>query len=635
MGQVTKAIAVVLLLASVAAAETFIAWDPSRHTPNARVLGLGRAYVGLADDTAAVYTNPAGLADRETWEFCSMSGKFLDEYSYYSATGYYPLPLGVAGIGFAGSSISGAYVTKVKEGSDPDDPIYEIDYSQPAVSNSNNVFVFSYGAGLDKLANVLHYQHPALENIDLGINAKIFNTSLVGGNIIDGTATGNELDLGIQYKAPWPYLKLGMSMQNILPFSMGGKLKYANGHEEGYPAVIESGLALNILGKTGSIIKFPQELLMVYDFDYYPTLSKYPLAHHAGLEWKPLDLLALRVGFDQDIEGDGTGGMTATTNLTAGAGFYYGGFRFDYAYMEFKSAPGTANHYFSLSYAPPLKPSMTGKSYLKIARPADKSLTFDQDQQVKGEIVDLEVKRVFINRAELKLDGKLTFEAEVSSEIGKNKIQVEGYDERGRLKSPLETRLIRVLRLRPFSDVKSDYWAARPVSLLAMAGIIAGYPNGKFNPEGNITRAEMCVLLMKSTTAEAAATTIQFSDVPEQHWATGFIAQAAALGYVKGYPGNLFQPNGNITRTEGVAMVARFAGIGEEMYLNEFSDLPSTNWAARIVAGANRAGILDYLKGKRFEPNKALTRAEVAEMLSKTVKVQNILKSDLLNWETY
>src|SRR3989338_764250 len=76
-----------LLVAGSAGAQQFMAWDPSRHTPNARTLGLGRAFVGLADDTAAIYTNPAGLAEHDNWEFSSMSGRFVDEFSYYSATG--------------------------------------------------------------------------------------------------------------------------------------------------------------------------------------------------------------------------------------------------------------------------------------------------------------------------------------------------------------------------------------------------------------------------------------------------------------------------------------------------------------------------------------------------------------------
>jgi hypothetical protein len=228
-------------LSNLALAETFIAWDPSRYTPNARVLGLGRAFVGLADDSAAIYTNPAGLAERTQWEVSSMSGRFLDEYSYFSLTGYSPLPLGVFGVGFAGSAISGAYVSKIKDGSDPADPIYELDYSQPPVSNSNNLYVLSYGAKVGDWLKLVKYQNNFLENFNFGLNLKMFSVGMTGDGIVNGSATGRELDMGVQYRAPWPWLRAGFTLQNALPFSMGGKLSYANGHDETYPAVAETG----------------------------------------------------------------------------------------------------------------------------------------------------------------------------------------------------------------------------------------------------------------------------------------------------------------------------------------------------------------------------------------------------------
>ena len=622
----------------------FLAWDPSRHTPNARVLGLGRAYVGLADDTAAIYMNPAGLGERKQWEFTTMSGKFANEFFYYSATGYMPLPLGVFGVGFAGSAVGGAPVTRIAEGSDPNDPIYEVDPTQQAVSNYNNVYLLSYGLKTADLMSRLKFNNQYLDKFNLGASIKLFSAGLSGDGITDGNASGTELDLGLQYQPPWPWLKLGMTVQNALPFSAGGKLRYANGHEETYPAVLETGLALKLLGQKGAFRTFPQELSFVYDIDYYPSLKLYPLVHHYGLEWKPVNMLAIRAGIDQDPQGDGAGGMTTVSNLTAGAGLYYGGFRFDYAYNEFKALPGVANSYFSLSYSPP-EPMKAGiKDYFKISEPPDKLIIFAGEINLRGAIVDDQVKRIFINNSELRLDGGATFEAEITADLGKNKVVIEGFDERGKLRAPLDKKVFRILRLRAFSDVAPDYWDANQISLLAMLGIIGGYPDGSFRPEGNITRAEMCSLLMKTKEPKNERTEepknerteeLKFNDVPETHWAAAFIAQAAAAGIVKGYEDGSFKPGGNITRAEGIAMVARSAGISEETWEREFPDLSSLHWSAKIAAGAYRAGILEFLKGKRFEPGKELTRAETADMLYRTAFVQGLLGKDLLNWELY
>lgn len=639
--KIGRVLAIAFLLsafAGLALAETFIAWDPSRSTPNARVLGLGRAFVGLADDSAAIYTNPAGLAERTAWEVSSLSGHFLDEYNYFSMAGYSPLPLGVFGIGFAGSAISGAYVSKVKEGSDPNDPIYELDYSTPPVSNSNNLYVLSYGAKVGDWLKLAKYQNGFLDSFNFGLNLKLFSVGMTGDGITDGSASGRELDLALQYRAPWPWLRAGFTLQNALPFSMGGKLSYANGHEETYPAVAETGLALKLLGQKDALRSAPQELSFVYDVDYHPSLGSYPLINHCGFEWKPLSLIALRLGLDQDANGDGAGGLATVSNMTAGAGVYYGGFRFDYAFMENKAAPGVANHYFSLSFAPQVKEQPAVKKYLVIDQPADKLLTFAGDVDLKGRIGEPEVKRVFVDRSELMTGGKPAFAKNLALAPGKNKLMVEGFSQQGRLTSPLATEYIRVLRLRVFKDVAAEYWEAKPISLLAMANIISGYPDGAFKPEGNITRAEMCSLLVKAkseTINPKSEINSKFQDVNSKHWAVRYIDRAAELEIVKGYPGNVFKPNGNITRAEGLAMIARFAEISEEAYTNQFGDLPITHWVAKLASAAYAEGILDYLKGRRFEPNKLLTRAETVEMLQKTARVQFILKKDLLNWDSY
>ncbi|MFA4904691.1 MAG: hypothetical protein WC600_18340, partial [Desulfobaccales bacterium] len=56
------AVAILALCSSLALAQ-YTALDPTRIVPDARVLGLGKAYFGLAEGTASIYTNPAGLAD--------------------------------------------------------------------------------------------------------------------------------------------------------------------------------------------------------------------------------------------------------------------------------------------------------------------------------------------------------------------------------------------------------------------------------------------------------------------------------------------------------------------------------------------------------------------------------------------
>jgi len=635
-------------LLQAAASAQYIAWDPTRHIPNGRVLALGKAYMGLADDSGAIYSNPAGLAGIERWQLCSMSGKFLQEYTHLSMSGLYPTDNGVFGLGFAGSFAGGAYVTKIKDGSDPADPIFEIDFSVPPVSSYNSVTVLAYGNQADNLLKwltlsdrIAFFRQPFFSNLSLGMSLKFFFSGLTGDHIAEGQgiATGNELDLGLQYQPPQPWLKLGVTVQNVLPFAMGGKLAYGSGHEESYPAIVETGAAVRLVGNEDSIWKYRnQEVLLLVDFDHYPTVPDFPMLYHAGLEWKPSPMFAVRTGLDQDVAADVGGGMSAMTNVTGGVGLIFGGFRFDYAYSLYSAAPGMDNSFFSLTYGvfPPEKE--IPKERIRIYMPEDKLLTFDETVVVSGEVLIPEISRLFINETEIKLLRPGPFELEVPLEIGKNKIVVEGFGSKGKLEAPLASEKLRILRLITFPDVPTGYWVRNPISLIAMQGIIKGYPDGSFKPDGNITRAEMATLLIRTNISEdflASPESTGFTDVELDHWAVKFINQAAEMGVVEGYPDGSFKPNGNITRAEGLTMITRFAGVSKEAYRREFPDVKADHWAADTIAGAYKVGMLEYLVGNNFEPGRKLTRSESVEMLYRTPYVADLLARGLLNWDSY
>ena len=599
----------------------YAAIDPTRMTPNARVLGMGKAFVALADGTGAIYMNPAGLADATGWQLTSMSGKLLDEFNFLSFSGIYPTTAGVIGIGYAGTSIAGAWATTIEAGSDPADPIYTFDYSQPEMGNKNNAFLISYA---NKMKDIMYLNKiPYADSLSLGVNLKLFSASLYGDSIVGGDANGSEMDLGLKYRPPQKWISLGLSLINILPFNMGGKIKYSSGHEESYPASFNIGSAFKLIGKENALQTYGEnELNLMLDLNNYPTIKGYPMVMHAGLEWKPFPMLALRAGIDQDAAGDGNGGLTVVSDNAFGVGMNFSGFSFDYAYHTFAGSPNIDNHFFSLSYGMQIQTAPIKKPVV-IDQPPDKLITFESKVLVTGRVIDPSVRKLTINGLPLRFTLQGDFATDFDLKIGKNAIVVN--DEKAR-----------VLRLITFPDVKVGYWVDKPISLLAMSNIITGYPDGTFRPEGNITRAEMCTLLMKTLSAETTrAGASAFKDVAAKHWASAFVARAANLGIVKGYPDGSFRPNGKITRAEGLAMVARFDGISEETYANQFPDVNDKLWAAKIVAGAYKAGILKYLEGRAFDPNKPLTRAETVEMLYRTKMVDNLLKKDLLNWDSY
>ena len=631
---------------AAAAGAQFQAWDPTSNIPNARVLGLGKAYLALADDTGAIYTNPAGLAGINNWQFSSMSGTFLEEYSYLSVSGAYPTPYGVFGLGFAGSNITGAYETMVVPGSDPNDPVYENDMSKPPVSDYDNVLVLSWGNMADsvlkgsRLADYSFFNQPFFSNLSVGASLKLFYSGLSGDSIGEGKglASGHELGLGLQYQAPAPWLRLGLTAQNVLPFSWGGKLSYTTGHEEGYPAILEGGAAIKILGdRTAWRSWRGQEVTLLMDVDNHATIANYPLLYHGGLEWKPSPTVAVRAGFDQDAALNTAGtGYDPFTSLTAGVGFYAGGFRFDYAYGTNALTPGINNSYFSLSYGilpPKVETKPTSES---LAAAPDKVVTFESSILVYGRSLNPDIVTLKLNGEKIKLNLKQEFSAAADLKPGKNALALEGFDAAGKL---IGYKKLRVLRLVNYPDVPEGYWAHDQIGYVGTLGIIKGYPDGSFRAEGKINRAEMAAMLIRTMAGGdehvAIRSDLIFRDVPLNHWALKYIDVSYAEKIVLGYPDITFRPGNNISRAEGLTMITRFSGVSQEVYGGQFTDVLDSHWAAGSIAGAYKAGMLQYLAGQPFLPNKQLTRAESVELLYRSPYVKEILDKDLLNWLSY
>ncbi|MFH1347288.1 MAG: S-layer homology domain-containing protein [Candidatus Margulisiibacteriota bacterium] len=607
------------------AATTRVANDPTRIGVGARILGMGKAFVGLSDDLTGMFINPAALASVESWQATTMQGKFINEYNYVNLGSAVPTRFGSFGIGYVGSNIS-----------------FLASGEASNYSFLNSVVLLSWG-------NELIY------GISGGATLKMFDLELSGPGISGGKAWGNEVDLGLNY-SPNPIFKTGLVVQNALPFEWGGKIKWETGTEETFPSVLKVGTSFKIVGREGLWHLNPHEVSINADWDTAPRRPELPSLFHVGLEWQPIELLAIRTGLDQDYIGTGDGTrVEATNNFTAGVGITIGRFRFDYAYHQYNSMSVNDTHYFSLSYGVGKEKPVEKGPPFKLS-PKDKTILFTPDVLVKGTILDKDIKKVAVNGrgADVVKDD---FKISLPLRLGKNPLLVEGF----KGKQVVGSEKIRVLRLKGFKDVAPDYWASIPISIQAMENIISGYPDGTFKPEGMITRAELCTLMVKALSISDASvfedkgvesvtvlspdvpgvevvlmseeTLSTFSDLKYGHWARKYILEAVEKGIVKGYPDNTFRPNELVTRAEGVVMISAFAQLTESNILEvPYSDVPGRHWAVKEIIKAKDAGILRYIKGMIFEPNKKLTRAEVADMLSKTPNVSPMIE-EMLDWE--
>ena len=105
-----------------------------------------------------------------------------------------------------------------------------------------------------------------------------------------------------------------------------------------------------------------------------------------------------------------------------------------------------------------------------------------------------------------------------------------------------------------YSDVNRGDWFNNAVSTLSNAGIISGYPDGTFRPNAPITRAEMSKII--ALFAKLNKSEDRFNDIAG-HWAEAYIKLAAGNGWIAGYPDGSFKPQQNITRAETMTMINR------------------------------------------------------------------------------
>lgn len=109
-----------------------------------------------------------------------------------------------------------------------------------------------------------------------------------------------------------------------------------------------------------------------------------------------------------------------------------------------------------------------------------------------------------------------------------------------------------------YTDVEADDWFNNAICTLSNAGIISGYPDGSFQPNGKITRAEFATIASRFFDVEASGSDI-FPDI-DGHWAEQYINEAATAGIINGYEDGTFRPQKLITRAEAVTMVNRTLG---------------------------------------------------------------------------
>lgn len=173
----------------------------------------------------------------------------------------------------------------------------------------------------------------------------------------------------------------------------------------------------------------------------------------------------------------------------------------------------------------------------------------------------------------------------------------------------------------PFTDVKPGQWYYQAVSYAYETGLFAGTGNGRFTPNGTMTRGMFVQVLSSMAGADRPAYTSQcFADVGPGKWYFGAVGWAASYGIVSGTGKFVFRPDDPVTREQIALMLYRFAeATGNDTspgsVTAEFSDHSKVSGYAReAVDWAVSHGLLSGVGGGLLKPKDKATRAQAAQI---------------------
>lgn len=172
-----------------------------------------------------------------------------------------------------------------------------------------------------------------------------------------------------------------------------------------------------------------------------------------------------------------------------------------------------------------------------------------------------------------------------------------------------------------FPDIQG-HWARSFIEALAARGVIRGFPDGTFRPDDPVTRAQFAAMIRQAFQKAPKRQGSQFVDVPANYWGYEAIQAAYRLGFLEGYPNNIFNPEQNIPRVQVLVSLASGLDLSSPAQtatiLNtKFQDAAQIPSYARtdVAAATLNQLVVNYPNTALLNPNQVATRADVAAFI--------------------
>ncbi|MGY4688874.1 S-layer homology domain-containing protein [Salibacterium sp. K-3] len=170
-----------------------------------------------------------------------------------------------------------------------------------------------------------------------------------------------------------------------------------------------------------------------------------------------------------------------------------------------------------------------------------------------------------------------------------------------------------------FHDVPRDYWAAASIEYLAGRDIVNGYDDGTYRPGKQLKRSQTASMLVRAFDLDRGDRPDPgFSDTPSDFHAIEDIAAVADEGLMTG-SGDEFRPNGQLTRAQMAVILVRAFDLEEREADSSFDDVDEDYWAQGAIETLASYEVARGSDGS-FRPGEAVTRAQFAVFMERALE---------------
>jgi S-layer homology domain len=178
-----------------------------------------------------------------------------------------------------------------------------------------------------------------------------------------------------------------------------------------------------------------------------------------------------------------------------------------------------------------------------------------------------------------------------------------------------------------FKDVQSNFWAYKEINFLKDFNIINGYPDGTFQPNNTITRAQAAIMLKRAFNLDTSSVKDPlFKDVNKDYHAYKEIAAVVEAGFME--KGEYFRPNDYLTRGEMAKILVKAFNL-KGTYNKEIKDV--SNELLPYVSALAANGITQIYEDNTFRPNNTVKRAHFAVFFSRVMNPNFRAEYSVLN----